>query len=99
MAQAMPSTSRDGGGDTEQQPTVELIHGVSDLPDGYGEIFYAAAVLPQCCLNAVYKIVYIIYISYLLIYHTSNVAKMLIRCCILSAVQLLICYIVLYNIA
>ena len=50
MAQAMPSTSGDGGGDTEQQPTVELIHGVSDLPDGYGKIFNAATMLFKCCI-------------------------------------------------
>ena len=53
MAEAMASTSGDGGGDTEQQPTVELIHDVSDLPDGFSKIFDAAAMLPQCCHNAV----------------------------------------------
>ena len=52
MADAMPTTSQGGGGDTEEEQPVELIHGVSQLPDGYGKIFNAAAMLPQCCLNA-----------------------------------------------
>ena len=53
MADAMPTTSQGGGGDTEPEQAVELIHGVSQLPDGYDKIFNAAAMLPQCCLNAV----------------------------------------------
>ena len=54
MADAMPSTSQGGGGDTGEEQPVELIHGVSQLPDGYGKIFNAAAMLSECCLNAVY---------------------------------------------
>ena len=46
------------GGDTAEEQPVELIHGVSQLPDGYGKIFNAAAMLPQCCLNAVENAVY-----------------------------------------
>ena len=37
---------------------MELIHGVSQLPDGYGKIFNTAAMLLECCLNAVENAVY-----------------------------------------
>ena len=51
MADAMPTTSQHGkGGDTEQEQAVELIHGVSQLPDGYGKIFNAATMLFKCCV-------------------------------------------------
>ena len=40
-------------GDTEQEQAVELIHCVSQLPDGYGKILNTAVMLPQCCLNTV----------------------------------------------
>ena len=57
MADAMPTTSQGGGGrDTEEQQPVELIHGVSQLPDGYGKIFNAATMLFKCCRKCcVYK--------------------------------------------
>ena len=50
MSQAVPSTSGDGWGDGEPPSSVELIHGVSDLPNGYGKIFDIAAMLPKCCV-------------------------------------------------
>ena len=58
MADAMPSTSQSGGEDTGEEQPVELIHGVSQLPDGYSKIFNAAAMLSECCLNAVENAVY-----------------------------------------
>lgn len=53
MAEAMASTSQGGRGDTEQEKEVELIHGVSQLPDGYGKTLNAATTLLQRCSNAV----------------------------------------------
>ena len=48
MLEAVPSTSGDGG--EELPSSVELIHGVSDLPDGYSKIFDAAAMLFKHCV-------------------------------------------------
>ena len=42
MADAVPGTSGDGGGGREPPSAAELIHGFSNLPDGYGKTFDAA---------------------------------------------------------
>ena len=47
MSEAVPTTSRDGGRGGEPPSSVELIHGVSDLPDRYNKIFDAVATLPK----------------------------------------------------
>ena len=57
MSQAVPSTSGDGGGGGEPSSSVELTHGVSDLPGGYGKISGTATMLPKHCSNDVHKIV------------------------------------------
>ena len=94
MSEAVPSTSGDGGGGGEPPNSGELIHGVSDLPDGYGKFFNVAAMLPKRC-SIVNKIVYP---TYMFFKHCENAVTMLVRCCKLPAVYLLhICQIYLVN--
>ena len=76
MSEAVPSTSGDGGGGREPRSSVELIHGVSDLPDGYGKILDTATMLYiKLCI---------------LLICSSNAAKMLLQCW-LDAADYLLC--------
>ena len=98
MSEAVPSTSGNGGGGGEPPSSVEHIHGVVDLPDGYGKILNAAAMLANHCSNAEYKIVYMDNPKYMFFKCCENAVAMLVRCCKLPDVYLLhICHIYLVN--